>query len=461
MLNPWLALEIGADPVQRAARLREAHARFITDGDTSTPTLVRDVVADSWRRSLGAHVDPDGLAPVDMADPVLSAYRAAHPLAAAMPVLRELLGTVADDGEHVLAVSDAHGRLLWVEGHTGVLRKAEAMNFVPGASWDEAHAGTNAPGTALATDHAVQIFAAEHFSTLVQRWTCAAAPIHDPRSGRLLGAVDLTGRDHLASPQSLALVQAAARAVEAHLAGVLPLQTLSTPGVLGESPDGIHPARSARVEALGRDEALLALPLPEHTLRLSRRHSEIVALLADRPDGLTGEQLCLELYGDCTISPVTLRAELSRLRRLLGPQLLDSRPYRLRVPVLADFLDVGRALESGSTAVAVHGYRGPLLPGSDAPGVVRLRNRLENQIRAALLSGRDALLLARWTQTPWGADDLQAWEALLGVCTSTSPRRPLIAARVDELRHEYAPALAPTDRAARDPRATWLQRRHL
>lgn len=452
MRNPWLALEIGADPVQRAARLREAHARFITDGGGSTPTPVRDVVADSWRRSLGAHVDPDGLAPVDMVDSALWAYRAAHPLSAAMPVLRDLLGTVADDGEHVLAVSDAHGRLLWVEGHAGVLRKAEAMNFVPGASWDEAHAGTNAPGTALATDHAVQIFAAEHFSTLVQRWTCAAAPIHDPRSGRLLGAVDLTGRDHLASPQSLALVQAAARAVEAHLAVVLPLRTS------GADPAALQSAQPARLEALGRDEALLALP--ECSLRLSRRHSEIVALLADRPDGLSGEQLCLELYGDCAVSPVTLRAELSRLRRLLGPQLLDSRPYRLRGPVAADFLDVARVLESGDTAVAVHGYRGPLLPGSDAPGVVRLRNRLANQMRSALLSGRDTVLLAEWAETPWGGEDLQIWEALLGVCVSSSPRRPLIAARVDELRHEYAPAHAPVDGTAWDPHATWLQRRH-
>lgn len=450
MLNPWLALEIGADPVQRAARLREAHARFITGGGASTSAPVRDVVADSWRRSLGAHVDPDGMAPVDMVDSTLAAYRAAHPLSAAMPVLRDLLGTVAEDGEHVLAVTDAHGLLLWVEGHSGVLRKAEAMNFVPGASWDEAHAGTNAPGTALAMDHAVQIFAAEHFSTAVQRWTCAAAPIHDPRSGLLLGAVDLTGRDHLASPQSLALVQAAARAVEAHLAGVLPLRTLG---------DRSGAVQLARLETLGLDEALLALP--ERSLRLSPRHSEIVALLADRPRGLSGEQLCLELYGECAVSPVTLRAELSRLRRLLGSQLLDSKPYRLRVPILADFQEVSRALESGSTAVAVHGYRGPLLPGSDAPGVVRLRNRLENELRAALLSGRDALLLAEWTRTPWGAEDLQAWEALLGACGASSPRLPLVAARVDELRHEYAPAFEPDGRAALGSRATWSQRRHV
>ena len=85
--------------------------------------------------------------------------------------------------------------MLWVEGHAAVRHRAERMNFVAGARWDESHAGTNAPGTALAVDHAVQIFAAEHFAARAA-WTCAAAPIHDPHTGRLLGAVDITGGDH-------------------------------------------------------------------------------------------------------------------------------------------------------------------------------------------------------------------------------------------------------------------------
>ena len=47
--------------------------------------------------------------------------------------------------------------LLWVEGDRGACRKAEAMNFVPGADWSERGAGTNAPGTALALDTELQI----------------------------------------------------------------------------------------------------------------------------------------------------------------------------------------------------------------------------------------------------------------------------------------------------------------
>jgi len=344
------------------------------------------------------------------------------------------------------------GRLLWVEGHAGVLRKAEAMNFVPGASWDEGHAGTNAPGVATAVDHAVQIFAAEHYSSLVQPWTCAAAPIHDPRTGALLGAVDITGGDHLASPQSLALVQATARAAEAQLSATLPPLGPVLITMAGSAPDPRQAtAERAALQALGRDEALLNVD--SQSFRLGRRHSEIVVLLARHDEGLTGDQLCLELYGERTVNPVTLRAELSRLRHLLGPQVLDSRPYRLRVPIEADFLEVSQALERGAVAEAVRAYRGPLLPESDAPGVARMRDRLANQMRAALLMRRDPELLDVWTRTAWGDDDLHVWEALLGSLPESSPRRALAAARVGQLRREYGL------RESHPPHATWLQRR--
>ncbi|GAB3220508.1 GAF domain-containing protein [Micromonospora halotolerans] len=316
MADPWLALEFGADPAERIAQVGAAHEAFLTAGTTTG--RVRDVVRRSWERS--ALLDPEATAPVDLTDDALADYRAAHPLNRVLPLFRDLLGGIALDGAHLMAVCDADGRLLWVEGHPGVLRHAERMNFVPGARWDEAHAGTNAPGTALAVDHSVQIFATEHFVRPVQRWTCAAAPIHDPATGRLLGAIDITGGDHLATPQSLALVRATAQAAEAFLAGA------------PTEPDVLH------VAALGRDEA--ELRVAGRRIRLGRRHSELLVLLLDHPEGRTGEQLGLDLYGDDRLHPVTLRAELSRLRRALGDELLDSRPYRLRPAVRADFRTV-------------------------------------------------------------------------------------------------------------------------
>ncbi|MEV6346956.1 GAF domain-containing protein [Actinoplanes sp. NPDC051851] len=414
-MNPWLALTPGADPAERIRLVGHAHELFLSGQSPAgnrPPDQMRPVVAESWARS-AAWIGADSTAPIDLRDDELEAYRQAHPLARVMPLFRDLLGGLADDGDHILAVCDEHGRLLWVEGHAATLLGAASMNFVPGARWDEAHAGTNAPGTALAVDHALQIFATEHFSRPVQRWTCTAAPIHDPGTGRLLGAIDVTGGDHLANPHSLALVRATALAAEAYLKDLEPRRG--------------KPA----VAALGRDEALLAANGTR--IRLGRRHSELLVLLTVHPEGRTGDQLGFDLYGD-DVSPVTVRAELSRLRRILGPELLDSRPYRLRTELDVDLTAVGRLLDAGRVAEAVAAYCGPLLPTSDAPGIVRLRRLLDDRLRAAILTTGDRRLLQSWLSSPWGADDLDLWEAY----SRLTPADPVAGRRVAELAREYA-----------------------
>ncbi|MFF1545954.1 GAF domain-containing protein [Streptomyces sp. NPDC058291] len=406
MTDPWVALEPGADPAERVRLLRRAHETFTEAG--TVPRPVRAVVADSWRRSARAGVGPDGVASVELDDGELGAYRCEHPLAGVMPLFRELMGTFAADGEHLLAVCDAGGRLLWVEGHAATRRQAGRMNFVPGARWAESAVGTNAPGTAVALDRPVQVFAAEHFIRRVQPWTCAAAPVHDPRTGRVLGAVDITGGDGLAHPHSLGFVQAVARAAEAHLA------------LLAPAPPA---AETPRLSVLGRDEARLVTG--GRGIRLSRRHSEILVLLARRPEGLTGEELLCALYEDESVTPVTLRAELARLRGVLGPGLLASRPYRLTVAFESDLDVVERRLAAGAVTAALTVYTGPPLPASRAPAVARLRRRLTDGLRAALIACGDPDLLADWAHTPWGEDDLDVWRALAAARPSAATRARL------------------------------------
>ncbi|MFI5890814.1 transcriptional regulator [Actinoplanes sp. NPDC051513] len=417
MANPWLALDHGADPAERIRQVGRAHERFLSGDERFAVPPMRSVVADSWKRSADALHSPDGTAPIDLSEGELEEYRAAHPLARVLPIFRDLLGGLADDGDHLMAVCDAYGRLLWVEGAGTAMRGAERMNFVPGARWDEEHAGTNAPGTAIAIDHSVQIFATEHFSRQVQRWTCAAAPIHDPATGRLLGAIDVTGGDLLANPHSLALVRATALAAEAYLGSHL------------------TPTAAGRVTALGRNEATLTFGGVRQ--RLGRRHSELLVLLLAHPEGRTGEELALDLYGDDAASPVTVRAELSRLRRTLGPELLGSRPYRLRASLDADFHTVARLLERGKVAEALGEYAGPLLPGSDAPGVTKMRRLIDGQLRAAVLASRDRALLRTWLSAPWGADDLHVWEEYTKLLPHGAPARPLAVSRVNDLAVEY------------------------
>jgi signal transduction histidine kinase len=216
-LNAWLALDLTTSPVTRARELRQIWDDFLGNGRLEA---VRPPIAESWQRSRAAGIDSArSRAPTMLADRVDVAMRwEAHPLEAAAPIIRTWLGAVADESEHVIVVSDADGLLLWVEGNAKVRSAAaDSMNFVEGALWSEVGAGTNAIGTALAADHPVQVHAAEHFSEIVHGWTCSAAPVHDPESGRLLGIIDLTGQMRTAHPHTFAVALATAHAVEADM----------------------------------------------------------------------------------------------------------------------------------------------------------------------------------------------------------------------------------------------------
>jgi hypothetical protein len=132
----------------------------------------------------------------------------------------------------------------------------------------------------------------------------------------------------------------------------------------------------------------------------------------------------------------TVRAEMTRLRAVLGPDLLASRPYTLSRPVRSDFGAVLDLVAQGQVADAMALYAGPLLPASQAPAVVEHRRALEQQLRAAVLSGGDAALLRRWVETEWGADDAPAWRALADRLPGGSPQRAAAAARARALSAE-------------------------
>jgi hypothetical protein len=420
--------------------VRSAHAGLLTDGAAPTGIRgVREIVADSWMRSVAAGVNVDAsLPPITLDQGLLGDYRAEHPLSQIYPLLYDVLGRAAEDCDSVMAVADARGQLLWVCGRPAVLRRAEEILFVEGAQWDEAHAGTNAPGTALRLDTAVSIRSAEHFVRPVQRWSCAAAPIHDPRSHAILGIVDITGGPDVGSPQTIAMIRAAARMAESELGRLDALRTWGAEqrrdsacrrGAIRSPSVG-----EILIEGLGRPDCVMSVG--PRTFRLSPRHSEIAVILAGRPDGLSGDELALLLYPD-DVTSSTPRAELVRLRALLGEDLLASRPYRLNCEVKSDWAAVAAQLVAGNVAEAVRLYRGPLLPHSQAPGVVEQREDLQRWLRGAIMANGAADLLVSWTRTRWGADDLQMWQRQCTVLPAGSPLRSMAAAAVAKLDAQF------------------------
>jgi hypothetical protein len=495
--NPWLAIDAATSHRLRARELRLAWEGFLSGGGL---TAVRQPIADSWRRSTAAGVDPSGerLAPVLADADEASARWDVHPLSAAPLLIRECLAPIADETAHLIVVSDAEGLLLWISGNPHLrLDAADSMNFTEGALWSEGGAGTNAVGTALAADHAVQVFAAEHFNEVVQRWTCSAAPVHDPDSGGLLGVIDITGLMSTQHPHMLAVALMTAHAVESdlrvamherdarlrarygqRLAAAGGRSALVTPtGRLVEThPEGwlggdrlALPAGGGELvlasgehgfaEPLGHDDAFLVravdrersrarrrpllrlsllgrdraeVELDERPIVLGRRQSEILALLSARPAGMTSEELAAELYGE-TGHPSSVRVELHRMRKLLGP-CIDTEPYRLAIDVEADVARVRGLLDRGAVREAADCYTGPMLPRSNAPGVLRARVELETWLRQAVMTSDDNEALWAWLQSSTGRDDLAAWKRLLGELDFRDPRRSLAATRVRSLR---------------------------
>lgn len=430
------------DVPSKASRLVIERAREeLLGGNAADPRLdqVRGIVQESWRRSLAHLVGTDGLPPLDLTAEELEAYRSAHPLAGAMDMIRALLLPEADAGV-VVAVGDAAGRLLWVEGDRTIRDRTGDMGFVAGANWSEEIVGTSAPGTALALGRSVQIHGAEHFNRLVQSWSCTAAPVHDPETGRLVGVIDVTGGADVATPQAQLLVDATARAVE----GELLVARLRARGA-ATAPIPVRRGRrdrrtfeSAMLRVLGRERALLEVTSAtgESIVELSGRHAEILLMLAVHRDGVSAERLTELIYGEDS-GDGTLRPEMVRLRKVLersSPHLVpSSRPYRLPAEVSTDAHEVLSLLDRGAHRVALAAYRGPVLPDSVAPGVEAFRATVSATMREAMLSEASVDVLLAYSETAEGEADSEILRVALSMLPARSPRRAGLVARLESL----------------------------
>ena len=436
-----LALPPGADPVSRWRSTARAHEHFLdsatVDGD------VRPLVLDSWQRSAAFRVDPDRSGPpVVLVDDALETARSGHPLNQVMPVARRLLVDDTAEAGIVVVIGDAEGRILWAEGDRDLCRQAESMHLMAGATWREDAIGTNAIGTALALGETVQVYGSEHFARSVQPWSCTAAPIRDPRSGEVLGFLDITGEPDVVTPHSAFLVRSTIAAMEAELR-IIRLRRAASSAMAGKATAGTATAGTAsagaatagtaqgnRLAVLGRDRG--SLSLDSRTIELSLRHTELLLLLTANPDGLSGSELVWQMY-EHDAAEVTVRAEMSRLRRIVPSLVSASGRYVLRSEVHTDAADVTDCLSGGRYEQALQLYRGEVLPRSVAPGVVTMRHRLHGWLRNSLLEHGDIETLSRYARTPVGREDAQVWRVCLERLPASSPQHAEAAAILADL----------------------------
>lgn len=404
--SPWMGINPAADSTEWARLLCRAHSLALRSG--RAPAVMRSLVASSWDRATAAKVDPDGRAPRVIDDSAALRAFSRSPISTILPGVEQVLAEATKRAQGFAALSDAEGLLLWVDGSPRGLEAAASAGFAPGHLASETAVGTNAVGTAIAIDDPVEIFSAEHFSRRLHGLACVATPIRDPDSRRTIAVLDLSAGFGAMHPHSLSLVTAVAMTVEAHLAAETRRRddrrrahylelvarggydrsalisesgrvlAAAPRGWLGEKvklgadgapilPEGaevaeqtvggallVRPAKRQRrprieriqLEPTGFGRVRVTIGAWSH--ELSRRRSEILILLALNPEGLGGEELRLMLSGRVP-QPVTLRAEIFRLRKLLGPVIAAS-PYRIAAEVDADPTALAAVLKQGATS---------------------------------------------------------------------------------------------------------------
>ncbi len=386
----WSAVAPGTDLSTHARVLSRVHDAVLAGG--RPPVRPRRVVERSWSRVLGLGMDPDRPRARDpLPVEAVEARRRGSGLSPVVDELRQVLVGVADASSALVVVTDADGVVLWREGSSGTRRQADRLGFAEGATWTEAAVGTNAIGTALAEAAPVQLFSAEHFEAAQHPWYCSAAPVHSPVTGDLLGVVDVSGPALTLHPAIGALVETSVRLAESglwrrHEQHLERLRRSAEP-VLGTvrgpllvvDDDGWVAVRSGiaagprvAVPRAGRPVAVAGLGLctPERlgegwlvrphepratvaaeldlaaapvlrvsagagsphggswSAALTRRQAQVLALVARAGrQGTDAAALGRGLFGDDG-HVVTARAEVSRLRRVVG-DLVATAPYRL------------------------------------------------------------------------------------------------------------------------------------
>jgi len=397
---------------RRVATVR-AWTTFVEHGD-GAEDLVRPEILDSWERSEAASARDVTEAPLADESDTRAVWQGSALQTAVGRVEAELRRT-AEDGDLVLAVTDAQTRILWTYGGRVMRRKAESVNFVAGGRWDDESVGTNALDLANRSDAPSMVFSAEHYAPIVHNWVCWAAPVHDPATGEQLGVIDLSTTWDRTHPIGLATARVLARLIETAM-------PVSRSGVVTGSIDTGEPGLCLTL--LGTAEARL----DGVRLLLNRRQTEILALLAIHPEGLSVDHLHALLYGDSTVTTSTLKAEVSHLRSALSGQLA-SRPYRLMMPVRTDVDRVLDLLRRGQVAAAVDAYGGDLLPGTNSPALAELAEYVAVAVREALLADPDPSAVVRYIDlSPYDTEILEACLAALG--DRSHPAKPLLKGRL-------------------------------
>lgn len=368
-------------PLLERRNALDSYWNQFTEQSQLPESFVSNDISSSWQRSSQSITDKVAHAPVDNSEYFKEAWHESALYVAAKKE-QDNMKQLAKEGELVAAIADNRGCLMWSYASQHMRSRAESVNFQAGGRWDERSIGTNAIGLSKTLRRPVTVFSSEHYQSYLHDWVCYAAPIIHPTSGECVGILDIstTWKKHTA------LGQAGVTQLAQNIANALP---------------AVKPQAELEIRALGQMRVLFR----GKSVALSKRHMEMLCLLALHPEGLNLNQFHSALYGDTPVSMNTLKAEISHLRGLLDGQI-GSRPYRLLVPVWADFIALWKGVYKLQNAEAFDLYQGPLLPTSDSPELEEWRHCIDAVMGKLLNSCEDPTELVKKLCNTSSASDM-------------------------------------------------------
>lgn len=182
------------------------------------PPGVRPMIASSWMRSRDFHVNMTKplRAPI-LSRPELHSLQAANQtlIDIAKPIMEKMHSLVGET-KNLISLHNPDGYMLYSCGDEYYAEMETESSFSLGVCWQERYIGTNGITLAVLEDSPVQVYGAEHYCAAQHDGTCSAAPIHD-RDGKIIGVLNMAGKDWSGTLHTLGLVALATFSIENQL----------------------------------------------------------------------------------------------------------------------------------------------------------------------------------------------------------------------------------------------------
>ena len=194
-------------------QVRATWERYVQHQDLAPDTL-RPYVLRAWNRARASGCNPRlGRADLLGEDDTQLLLAERHELITATAPFLGALSRAAGENRHAAMLADTDGRLLCLTGDPETMADE---NFPrPGSLLDEAHAGANGVGTAIAENGYVELVGPEHFIEGFHAFTCQGVPITGPQGP--MGVLSMSVRTLATADRVRDILFCATEAVECDL----------------------------------------------------------------------------------------------------------------------------------------------------------------------------------------------------------------------------------------------------